>query len=242
MLVALARDPESAIHEARVAMRKLRSTLALHGAVLDDSAKTLRRELTWLSGVLGPARDAQVVLARVSAGVQRTAPGRTEGAEVVRHFQKRTDLAFHATREALASDRATALVSRLDLARLRPMVNGSPPVDRTQEHLERLLRDLSATEGASDLRLHDLRKSVKRLRYVRGRHDDVDKGLKRVQTVLGEHQDAVVAQAALSELPSSPLVDELHSQERVAAERASHRLDKAVRKLRSAQERGGRPR
>jgi inorganic triphosphatase YgiF len=64
-------DPE-AVHQARTAVRRLRATLKLFGPYLDTAwAKGLRRELRWLAGPLGEARDAEVALARLEAGGRR---------------------------------------------------------------------------------------------------------------------------------------------------------------------------
>lgn len=229
MLLELKADLEPAIHDARVAMRKLRSTLAVHSPALNKGAKSLRRELTWLAGVLGPARDAQVVLERVRAGVDAL-PEAPESAELVHSFGLDVELAFTTARVALESERVTDLVARLDVARLRSMVTSTSAADPVG-NLERVVRDLQAAQGADDERLHDLRKTVKRVRYVRGVHDDIDAALRRVQGILGEHQDSVVTRERLAARPPSPLLGQLVERERAAAEDAELRLAKAVRKL-----------
>jgi CHAD domain-containing protein len=59
---------DDSIHQARVALRKLRSDLATFRPLLDrERAQPLRGELSWLSGVLGAARDAEVLRERLEA-------------------------------------------------------------------------------------------------------------------------------------------------------------------------------
>ncbi|HSV38440.1 MAG TPA: CHAD domain-containing protein [Nocardioidaceae bacterium] len=235
-LLELGRDPESMVHDARVALRKLRSSLSLFSPLLVTSAaRSLRRELTWLSGELGPARDAQVMLGRMTSTVEAAHPEGVEGDEVIAVFQQRHDEAFASAREALASERFTALLGRLDIARLRSLVASEAPFEQLAgQDLKRLLRDLEASADSSDVRLHELRKAVKKARYVRRVHDDVDAALKRVQAVLGEHQDSVVARQRLSELPETAFVDSLVAREDEAAEASEGQLKQAIRKLRKA--------
>ena len=52
-------DADDAVHKMRVAVRRLRSTLATYRRLLDrDVTEPLRDELKWLGGVLGAVRDA----------------------------------------------------------------------------------------------------------------------------------------------------------------------------------------
>ena len=53
----------------RVATRRLRSTLTSFDQVL-SAADELGAELKWLGGVLGTARDAEVMAARLQAGLE----------------------------------------------------------------------------------------------------------------------------------------------------------------------------
>ncbi|WP_052355004.1 CHAD domain-containing protein [Arthrobacter sp. I3] len=60
-------DAHDAVHKMRVATRRMRSVLATYRKLLDDAetVKTLRNELKWLAGLLGEARDAEVMHARL---------------------------------------------------------------------------------------------------------------------------------------------------------------------------------
>ena len=60
------RDEPDSVHQMRVASRRLRSTLQSFGAVIPrPGTAELVAELKWLGGVLGEARDAEVLAARL---------------------------------------------------------------------------------------------------------------------------------------------------------------------------------
>ena len=60
------RDRRTRLHRMRVATRRLRSALATFRPLLDRTrTDPLREELRWLAGVLGAARDAEVMHARL---------------------------------------------------------------------------------------------------------------------------------------------------------------------------------
>ena len=62
------RDEPDAVHKMRVATRRLRSALTTYRPLLRKKpTRTLKHELTWLAGVLGAARDSEVLHARVLA-------------------------------------------------------------------------------------------------------------------------------------------------------------------------------
>src|SRR5207249_3361897 len=69
-LVRTGRDPE-AVHQARVATRKLRSNLRTFGPLLDPEwTEPLRSELGWLAMGLGAVRDREVLLERLRERVK----------------------------------------------------------------------------------------------------------------------------------------------------------------------------
>src|SRR5690348_16041871 len=69
-LVRTGRDPE-AVHQARVATRKLRSNLRTFAPLLDvEWTEPLRAELGWLALSLGAVRDREVLLERLRGRAQ----------------------------------------------------------------------------------------------------------------------------------------------------------------------------
>lgn len=64
------REGSDPIHDTRVAIRRVRSTLRVFGAELDqDAAAALERDLKWFAAVLGDVRDAQVQRRRLQAAL-----------------------------------------------------------------------------------------------------------------------------------------------------------------------------
>lgn len=63
------------VHDVRVAIRRLRSTLRVFAAVLDDPAATgLDGDLAWFAGLLGDVRDCQVAARRFDAALAELPP------------------------------------------------------------------------------------------------------------------------------------------------------------------------
>jgi|SRR5690625_176688 len=59
-------DAPDAVHQMRVAARRVRTTLRVFGRLLRrDLTDPVREVLRWLAGELGPVRDAEVVRERV---------------------------------------------------------------------------------------------------------------------------------------------------------------------------------
>jgi CHAD domain-containing protein len=204
------RDPE-AVHEARVAMRRLRSDLGtLRDFVNTEWALHLRAELRWFGAELGAVRDVEVLQERLTlhagllpdtqSDVARGAIRRLE----VDHLTARTELLrtlrqpryaqlHRALHEALTSPRL-ALAAEL---RARSALPGA--VRPIWRRLKRAAERLGPVP--TDASLHHMRIRAKRCRYaaelaapVFGRSArDFAAALTRVQDVLGEHQDSVVA-------------------------------------------------
>lgn len=107
-----------AVHQARVALRRLRSAFSLFkGAVVDPAGERLRGELRWLAGALGDVRDLDVFTERrLDAKPSDDADdGAAEGlAAVARRTATLRQDAYAGAAEALRSRRATDLM--IDLA------------------------------------------------------------------------------------------------------------------------------
>ena len=62
------------IHDTRVAIRRLRSTLRVFGKLLDRSAIGTRRRIKWFAGLLGEVRDCQVQRRRFQEALDELPP------------------------------------------------------------------------------------------------------------------------------------------------------------------------
>src|SRR5258708_22715766 len=111
------RDEPASVHDMRVATRRLRSTLKTFGEVLSlPDASGLRAELKWLGGVLGEARDNEVLASHLRATLSHPpaelviGPGQNR---VSAHFPPRAASARAALLEALDSHRHILLPNQL---------------------------------------------------------------------------------------------------------------------------------
>ena len=115
---AVRQDAPDAVHQMRVATRRMRSALQAYGRVIDRSAtRELTDELKWLAGVLGDARDLEVLHGPVHAcGRLRCPTNWVVGpvhARLTRFFSGREADARTAAIAALDSDRYLALLAAL---------------------------------------------------------------------------------------------------------------------------------
>jgi CHAD domain-containing protein len=212
-----ARDGDvDAVHDVRVAIRRLRSILRTFRALLDrERAQRVRDELHWLGGAFGDVRDGQVLTARLTAMVAAEPPELVVGPVVAR---MRSELAASTAQarerlvEALDSDRYRSLLIEVD-ALIDTELSGRPRPRRLRRAaraaLHRADRRLDRASGADpahrDGALHEARKACKRARYAveairpqagKPAHRLV-KSLTALQDVLGDHQDTVVARELL---------------------------------------------
>jgi CHAD domain-containing protein len=103
------RDPD-AVHQMRVAMRRLRAAISLFGEVVaDDARDPLKDELRWISGKLGEARDLDVFLAKTLAPLRERHPEASELGELAASLEARRDEAYGQALAAVTSPRFLAL-------------------------------------------------------------------------------------------------------------------------------------
>lgn len=107
------RDPE-AIHQMRVALRRLRSALKVFDKIVaGPQLAEAKAEIRWLLAHLGPARDADVFLAEILDPVLAANPDHP-GLESLRAaWRARRDKGFAQAVEAVADRRFTALMLAL---------------------------------------------------------------------------------------------------------------------------------
>ncbi|WP_314619240.1 CYTH and CHAD domain-containing protein [Streptomyces stackebrandtii] len=221
---AVRRDLPDAVHQLRVACRRLRSAFRSYRKVLDrDATEPVGAELKWLAGELGAARDQEVLAERLRGRIDalprtlRLGPvrGRLRSWAAVRARGGR-----HRTLAALESARYLALLDTLDELLADPPLRKAAARDARAVLARAVLKDharlaarvdraLALDPGQDrDLALHAARKAAKRARYAAEAAAPalgkparrLAKRVKSVQSLLGEHQDGVVAREALREL------------------------------------------
>lgn len=204
-------EDDEAVHQARVATRRLRSDLRTFGSLLDESWVTpLRDELRWLGDALGEVRDADVLLIRLRRqldGLRR--PDRVVGARLLDIVGAEHDAARGRLMNVLDSPRYTTLLDRVvEGARAPRLVPGAdapatevlPALAKVAwDALERSMRHIGP--ASADEELHAVRIRAKRARYaadvaalvVGAPAGKLARRIAGVQDVLGNHQDACVA-------------------------------------------------
>ncbi len=224
-------DEHDAVHQMRVACRRLRSALATYRPLFDrEAAEAVRADLQWLGEVLGAARDAEVVRDHLR-GLAEAEPPELLLGPVVRRIVETMSSRYRAAHDEvlvdLAQERYFAVLDRLDAFLAEPpftdVAAGPAPevllplVDKTFTRTRRLV---DATHAATDphehdLLLHEVRKAAKRARYA-GESLTAAFGkdakafarqMARLQEVLGEHQDSVVIRGYLREMALAAYAD-----------------------------------
>jgi CHAD domain-containing protein len=215
--IARAGDDPEGVHQARVAVRRLRSDLRTFRPLVERRwADSLRVELRWLGRLLAPVRDAEVLGARLRERIERMASLELASAKVLLDGLE-TDLlaARRHLLEGMDSRRYEELLLRLVRAALEPLPRrglADRPAESLGSLMDRPWAKLSKSaaalgSGSSDAALHATRIHAKRVRYgaevlspVFGkRAARFAVSAEALQGELGEHQDAVVAMAWLSD-------------------------------------------
>lgn len=214
-----------AVHQARVATRRLRSNLKTLSPLVDPfRLEGLRRELAWLGTILGEVRDRDVLattLARCANGVIGYDADAVE--IVLGHLRRERERHLHVLLDVLRSSRYHGLVA--DLTRLagqpplRADVEGDAPArDAARQlgraaykRLERKIDRLPRHPAPSDL--HAVRKTAKQARYAaelvaplaKGKTDRLARSLAKLQDHLGDKQDDATLAGWLQGLPFDEL-------------------------------------
>jgi CHAD domain-containing protein len=218
------RDEEDSVHKMRVATRRLRSALKTFRPVLDRSATDpVRAELKHLAGVLGEARDAEVLRDRLAAQLaeepdelllgpvaQRvtdtmTARYRKAHAAAVVELDSARYLALLESLHRLVTDPLWTAAASQEAGTLLPRL--------VRRAWKRLRKAHAAVEAAASVEerghlLHEVRKAAKQARYAGEAVEPVvgaaaktfAERAEAVQEALGEHQDSVVSRVLLREL------------------------------------------
>ncbi|WP_202804107.1 CHAD domain-containing protein [Crystallibacter crystallopoietes] len=217
-------DAPDAVHQMRVATRRLRSALATHRRVLDRvRTDPIREELTWLAGLLGDARDAEVLHERL-----RSLLGEEPVDLVLGPVHQRLDVELGSAYKT-AHDKVLKALEQKRYFRLLDALEGllaDPPltqeahqpakaviarsVGRDLKRVRRAVKEAKRARGTdfADAALHEARKTAKRLRYacevaapVSGkRAAKLEKAAHGMQQVLGDHQDSFVARQLLRKM------------------------------------------
>jgi CHAD domain-containing protein len=210
---------DTALHQMRVGVRRLRSDLRTFAPLLErEWASGLRGELGWIAAALGAAREAEVLRARLrrTAATDALAPlDEVSVARIDADLTARHEDALQALDKEMCTERYQHLLDALLVAATEPRLSS-----RADEPAELVLPGLvsrpwrlfafggNGDEGAGqldpsspDAAWHAVRVNGKRARYaveaaaavLGGEAAALARALAAVQELLGEHQDAAVA-------------------------------------------------
>jgi CHAD domain-containing protein len=206
---AVRADVWDSVHQMRVTTRKLRSLLkeSEESFGLTDDSWVLD-ELRTLAGILGVARDAEVLAERYEKALEELPAELVRGPvhqRLVDGAKKRYAVGHRRSLVAMRTPRYFRLLDALEaLVTAEPTAaaDEARPVT-VHSAYKRVRKAAKAAQEATEDRdeaLHRIRKSAKRLRYTASAlgADKVSGAAKEIQTLLGEHQDSYVSRAHLS--------------------------------------------
>jgi CHAD domain-containing protein len=207
-------DDVEALHQFRVAIRKLRSHLAAFARFLvPATVEPLRNQLRWLGGLAGPVRDADVLLERLSDRLGQMSRADTgAAAELLGRLAADRARLHQELKDGMRSERYDLLLDAVARISTSPCLREEADVDiddavtvlgaTARDRWRTLRRNVEDAGPQADLhQLHQIRIRAKRARYTAEASAfaygkparKLARAAEDVQTVLGELQDAVVA-------------------------------------------------
>ncbi|MGH7725167.1 MAG: CHAD domain-containing protein, partial [Candidatus Eiseniibacteriota bacterium] len=207
-----------AIHDLRVASRRLAEGLGLWRALLDpDAVQSARRSLRRLRRRIGPTREREVHREQIEARLPEQDPAVRLAAEsVVRRLARRIERGRRRSARAAREGRIERLLGRLDgaTATLESRMLALPEPNhaaraRAGARREAAVLALDRSRGVEDdAVLHGVRIAVKKARYAEECLSvvDSDRGgaradhLRKLQQVLGTVHDRAVLAAWLARI------------------------------------------
>lgn len=208
-------DPEY-VHQARVALRRVRSAIRLFDRERRDLPQSLAGELRWFARALGEARDWDVI-------ADETLPSLTEGigVDASKPLIARADARRRQAREKIRKAAQSARYAALVLNGERWCITAAPPgaelllnlaAPALQRASKKLFKAARFFAALTPMRRHQVRILAKRLRYAldlflgalpKQKTAHYIDALAELQDVLGELNDAAVVADALPQLSRS---------------------------------------
>jgi triphosphatase len=218
---AMQSGDSEAVHQIRVALRRMRAAISLFADMLPDpQTQEMKAEFKWIAGELAPARELDVFIKRVVNPVANGKPNGPGVAILAEDLRTRRDHAFARAQAAIGSVRFRNLV--LDAAawietgewthnndelgralRERPIAAAAAEVLRC--YRKKILKRGAQLDELDPQRRHKLRIQAKKLRYASeffgsafpgkksSRHRErFVAGLEKLQDALGDLNDITV--------------------------------------------------
>lgn len=217
---ALSGDVE-AVHQMRVAVRRLRAMLSAYAPLLPHGQRRwASKELHWIAGLFGDARNLDVFADSLLAPARAALPETSEFERLARAVEQRRRLVHAEVRREIASTRYTETLLELlrwldgddwNLAGAEALhdpieILAPTMLDRFRAQVEKRARSF---HRQSPSKRHRLRIALKKLRYVAELLGSLYEptavrqfvqGLKRLQDDLGDANDVNVAHDIVARL------------------------------------------
>ncbi len=204
-------DDADAVHDMRVAVRRLRSVLRTARPMLRRQwVDSLRAELDWLARPLGAVRDLDVFTEYMESESQELGPDAASAEKLLLPLQAERERARERLRATLEEPRYYRLLDTLEAAIEAPRARRSDvPVEKlARKEFRRFRKRARRFASMGDHELHKLRIHAKRARYAaelaeparRRPASGFIEAATEVQDILGRHQDAVVAAGRIRHL------------------------------------------
>jgi triphosphatase len=172
----------NALHQMRVALRRLRAGISLFSVVVgDDRANAIKTELRWLAQELGPARDLDTLLVEVIKPLRKQHPNEPGLVSISNMFTRKRLKSYLGAQEAVQSARFRRLV--LDTAEWvetglwntsedramrtrREMPIETYAAEQLSQRRKKIRRRGARIDSLDPQQLHRLRIQVKKARYA----------------------------------------------------------------------------
>jgi inorganic triphosphatase YgiF len=227
-----------AVHQMRVALRRLRAALTLFkGVITDEKRDPIKAELKWMANVLGEARDLDVYIFKVLEPAQDAHGNDESYQDLLAEYRQRRERAYQVVHETITSRRfingileTAAWIETgdwlLDESKSACKRRGNPVSALAEQELGRrrkkiLKRGRKLGELDSEKR-HQVRIEIKKFRYAAEFFQSLFKGgrtkkrtratltvLEALQESLGELNDIAVG----SHLNWSSAADAIHQEQ-----------------------------
>jgi triphosphatase len=226
------RDAE-ALHQMRIALRRLRAAISLFFDVVNDNrVETIKTELRWLGQEFGPARDLDSFLIEVLKPLRKQQPNEPGVVSISKMFRRERLKGYRRAQEAVQSARFRTLV--LDTAEWieagpwstsddpltrarREMPVEIPAAEQLSQRRKKIRRRGAKIGDLSPEQLHRMRIQIKKARYAAEFFSSVYQGkkaakrcenflssLKQLQNCLGGFNDIMTRKTLCADIIARP--------------------------------------
>jgi len=223
----------NALHQMRVALRRLRAAISLFSVVVgDDRVGAIKTELKWLARELGPARDLDTLLVEVINPLRKRHSNEPGLVSIGNMFARKRAKSYRRAQEAVQSAQFRTLV--LDTAEwveTGPWSTSEDPLTRARRELpieiyaaeqlsrrrKKIRRRGARINRLDPQELHRLRIQVKKARYATEffsgvfpgkksakRGKKIRSSLMQLQNCLGKINDIVTHKGLFTDIIASP--------------------------------------